>query len=83
MDLPRLVCPITSTHRHRNTVSVETTQSVHDTLRKPRGRPVVFEAAIPLRSAPASGVANPSAPTAAVPAKRYAHAASPPPLLRP
>ena len=55
------VCEIsvTSTHRYRNTVSVETTQPVHDTLRRPRGRRVVSAAAMPARSSPTLDVANP------------------------
>ena len=38
---------VISTYCYRNTVSVETTQPVHDTLRRPRGRRVVSAAAMP------------------------------------
>jgi hypothetical protein len=46
--------------RDRNTVPVETTQPVHDTLRRPRGRRGVSAAAMPARSSPISDVTNPS-----------------------
>jgi hypothetical protein len=45
------VRPVISTYRYRNTVPVETTQPVHDNPRRPRGRRVVSEAAMLLRSA--------------------------------
>jgi hypothetical protein len=43
--------------------SVETLQTLYDTLRRPRGRRGVSAAAIPSRSSPTSNVANPKMPS--------------------